>query len=309
MRWKPFCKYVPWLCCLAIFVGNRTCAYTSDNLSVFDSEQLKIRYNLTDEAAYESAEYALAGDFGGNESARFEGGQKLKSPAKAFFLSLAVPGLGQYYYGSKVKPVLFLGAEVASWVMYFNWHGEGEDITAEFEAFNREHWSRDRYEQQYLLWTYGVTDDDSLPPATPGITHNLPDTRTQQYYEMTGKYDQFAWGWDDAVLGGNALDDYSSTDPPPMIVSDATAPSSANRLHYETRRNDANNAFDKATRMIFVSMANRLISAFEALFTTKSINRDLQRSGGSFGKIKVNAKLKSFYTKRDTPYVTVTYKF
>ncbi|UCE23138.1 MAG: hypothetical protein JSU74_07465 [Candidatus Zixiibacteriota bacterium] len=309
MRWKLFCNHVPWLCCLLIFLSGDTCASTSDNLSVFESEQLKIRYNLTDEAAYEGAGLALGSDLAGDGVARFDDGRKRKSPGKAFLLSLAVPGLGQYYYGSKVKPFIFLGAEVASWVMYFNWHGEGDDITTEFEAFNREHWSRDRYEQQYLLWTYGVTDDDSLPPATPGITHNLPDTRTQQYYEMTGKYDQFAWGWDDAVLGGNVLDDYSATDPPPIIVGDAGTPSSANRLHYETRRNDANNAYDKATRMIFVSMANRLISAFEALFTTKSINRNLQRSGGSFGKVKVSAKLKSFYTKRDTPYLTVTYKF
>ena len=56
-------------------------------------------------------------------------------------------------------PILFFGAEVATWAMYFNWHNEGEDLTNKFEAFNRTHWSRDSYEQEYLLWAYGVTDD------------------------------------------------------------------------------------------------------------------------------------------------------
>jgi hypothetical protein len=29
------------------------------------------------------------------------------------------------------------------------------------------------------------------------LSHHLPDKKTQQYYEMIGKYEQFRWGWDD----------------------------------------------------------------------------------------------------------------
>ena len=82
--------------------------------------------------------------------------------------------------------------------MYAKCHGDGNDITDRYEAFNRTYWHDDRY-ATYLFWNYGVTDDDLINSAE--TTHHLPDTRTQQYYEMTGKYDQFAWGWDDAVRG------------------------------------------------------------------------------------------------------------
>ncbi|MEW5796303.1 MAG: hypothetical protein AB1772_08060, partial [Candidatus Zixiibacteriota bacterium] len=39
----------------------------------------------------------------------------MKSPFKAFILSAVLPGAGQYYMGSRIKPILFLGAEAAAW--------------------------------------------------------------------------------------------------------------------------------------------------------------------------------------------------
>ncbi len=297
-------KYIPLLFCCLILFSATVSSSTAPQTSIFDAELQKIRYNLAGPAAYEAGTISFDEDFGSEEPPLLDVGRGHKSPAKAFFLSLAVPGLGQYYYGSKMKPVLFFGAEVATWAMYFNWHGEGEDLTDEYEAYNQAHWSRDAYEQEYLNWAYGVTDDEDVPSGTAGITHHLPDDMTQQYYEMTGKYDQFSWGWDDATLDGDSLGPEVE-----RIVSDATAPYSANRFEYETMRNEANNNFDKATRMIFVSMANRLISAFEALFTTKRLDSKSQPYGDGFGDFKLKAKLKSTYTRRDTPYVTLTYKF
>lgn len=304
MRLKTFCRNLTGLTCLLVCLSGSAAALELEAGSVFDTEQLKIRYNLASSDSFERSSFDLSRSFAADQPPASESGKGYKSPAKAFFLSLAVPGLGQYYYGSKIKPALFLGVEVASWALYFNWHNEGEDITAEFEAFNRAHWSRDRYEQEYLFYVYGVTDDEDVPPGTTEISHHLPDTRTQQYYEMTGKYDQFAWGWDDAVLNGETLGPSVQA-----ITGPATTPSSARRAFYETRRNDANNAFDRATRMIFVSMANRLISAFEAMFTTRAINKKIRRENSEFGNFRVSAKLKSYYTKRDTPYISLTYKF
>ena len=294
--------------CLILFSATVSSS-TAPPTSIFDTELQKVRYNLAGPSAYEAGIISFDEEFGSDEPPAFDVGRGHKSPGKAFLLSLAVPGLGQYYYGSKMKPILFFGAEIATWAMYFNWHNEGEDLTDEFEAFNRTHWSRDAYEQDYLRMAYDVTDDEELPSGTPGITHHLPDEMTQQFYEMTGKYDQFSWGWDDAELNDSTLDDYVVSGSIPQILDDATTPYSARRFEYETMRNEANNSFDKATRMVFVSMANRLISAFEALFTTKSLNKKSQPHGDGFGNIKVKAKLKSLYTKRDTPFVTVTYKF
>jgi len=302
---RTHCRNWPWLCCLLIFLSGSLYAFDTGHESLFDTEQINIRYNLTGALAVEAQAVQFSEGFASDEPPAFGDRHKgYKSPAKAFLLSLAVPGLGQFYYGSKIKPVLFLGAEVTAWVLYFKWHNEGDDITAEYEAFNRDHWLRDRYEQEYLSYVYGVTDDEDVPASFTEVTHNLPDTRTQQYYEMTGKYDQFAWGWDDAVLDGEVLGPNVQAITGPEIT-----PYSANRLFYETRRNDANNSYDKATRMVIVSFANRLFSAFEAFFATKSINAEARRQAQEFGRIKLDAKLKSFYSWRDTPCVTVTYKF
>jgi hypothetical protein len=275
--------------------------------SVFDSERHKIKFDsplssLTQPLDSSSDEFSLTSF---DQSSTFPH----KSPAKAFFLSLAVPGLGQFYYGSKIKPLVFLSAEVVSWAFYAKWHGNGNDLTDKYEAFNQNHWSRDSYENKYLLWTYGVTDDDSIKYATE-VSHHLPDDMSQQYYEMTGKYRQFAWGWDDAELDGKPLDSFAPpADPPPAITGDATTPYSDHRLEYEQMRDDANNKYDQATRMIFVSMANRLISAFEAYFVTRHRNNKAKGTGIDFTSFKVRAGLKSYHAKRDTPFFTVTYKF
>ena len=51
----------------------------------------------------------------------------LKSPAKAFFYSLAVPGAGQYYLGNKYRAVSFLAADALLWTGYFVYNGKGND--------------------------------------------------------------------------------------------------------------------------------------------------------------------------------------
>ena len=126
---------------------------------------------------------------------------------------------------------------------------------------------------------------------------------------MTGKYDQFTWGWNDAIYNDSTLDDYSLGNPPPRIVSDATTPYSDNRIHYENRRNDANKKYDQARKMVYVALINRLVSAFEAMFYAKKANKSVKTKSNEFSSVKFSAKLKSFNSKRDTPYVSLTYKF
>lgn len=238
-----------------------------------------------------------------------------RSPLKAFLLSMAIPGLGQYYYGSRTKPWLFLGAEITTWGLHSKWHGEGEDATDVYEDFNQKHWSQSDYEQ-YLEWAYGERDDD-LITATE-MSHSLPDTKTQQFYEMTGKYDQFSWGWDDAELNGNSLSDYDG-DPPRLLG--VNVPTTGNRVTYENQRDFANRLYGKARKMLVAALVNRLVSSFEAYFTTKQRNRKAiaddpgfaeqgRRSDPNlFSRIRVKASLKSIHARRDTPYVNLSLKF
>jgi len=292
-----------------ILIGAAVCRSDGAELELtsFDLERQKIAYQYAGLAMdQDSGDVSLA-DLA-TSADREPPKATPKSPMKAFLLSAAVPGLGQYYYGSRVKPFVFLGAEIAAWVLYIKWDGEGNDLTADYEAFNQAHWSRESYEQEYLLWSYGVTDDDSVANS-PGITHHLPDTRTQQYYEMTGKYNQFAWGWDDASLDGRTLDSYSVGDPPPRILSEELTPFSARRLQYETMRDDANSKYDQANWMIIASVFNRLVSGVEAFLVTKSRNNKIARTGDDFARLNVRARVRSFHEKYDTPYVQFTFKF
>ncbi|MCK4632045.1 MAG: hypothetical protein KAT79_02175, partial [candidate division Zixibacteria bacterium] len=128
--------------------------------SVFETELQAVRYQQSVAAVGEFDEITVGDDAGDGLTDTREM-VKPKSATKAFLLSLAVPGLGQYYYGSRVKPFAFLAVEALAWGMNIKLNNDADDITAEFEAFNRAHWSQSDYET-YLLWTYGKSDDDSL---------------------------------------------------------------------------------------------------------------------------------------------------
>ncbi len=282
--------------------GASTRAEVELQTSVFDQGIAQLRADYSVQSMRE-ANLQTEGEFGGATSQTVSG---RKSPAKAFLLSLALPGAGQYYNGGSIlKPLGFLAVEATAWGLYFKYHGEGNDLTDEFEAYNRAHWSRGSY-AQYLYMAYGDSSDNNV--SATEISHHLPGTETQQYFEMTGKYNQFAWGWDDAELNDTTLQDYiNNSINPPKMVNDTRSPSSAHRLTYETMRHHANEKFDKATTMIIVSMANRMISAFEAYLSAKRHNRSVNPA--EFGRVDVKAKLKSIYSFADTPTLKVSVRF
>lgn len=280
--------------------------------SIFNQELMKTRYNLFQADNDPAAPVTDEADLPLSEFAQTEKvAVKYKSPARAFLYSLAVPGLGQYYYGSKIKPVIFLGVEVLGWVQALKYHSNGEDLTAEFQMFNREHWSRGRY-YDYLVFHYDTTHPHNLPDTSfPELVETLPDEETQQFFEMTGKYDQFAWGWDDAIHpSGNSWEDYQSQGTyPPKVKGVADVPVSENRQTYEHMRDAANDEYSTSLRYVFVIMGNHLVSAFEAYFTTKRHNNALRYEQEFAQRLDVDATVRSYHAWKDTPYLSFSYKF
>ena len=223
---------------------------------------------------------------------------KRKSVQKAFLYSLIVPGAGQFYNGSKIKSLLFLGLEAASWAGHISYHNKGNDQTAEFELFADNYWAESRY-GDYLEMNWDVRDDDSIykypGDTTSGylFTHHLPDDKTQQYYEMIGKYDQFVFGWED-------VDPLGAPDPEAHKTQGSTQ-----RNTYEDMRHEANKMYSRATTSLIVMMSNHLISALEAAWSAQRYNKKIDTYAQ---RLKFRAIMAETATDR-YPMLTMTYKF
>jgi len=214
-------------------------------------------------------------------------GFKGKSLKRAFLFSLIVPGSGEFYAGSKIKAALFFGLDVTLWALYFNYHSKGKDKENEYKTFADQHWSEDGY-TQWLIDSLGITSDtarywDPEKQEWTYLSHHLPDKKTQQYYEMIGKYEQFRWGWDD-------YQDESKF--------------SQNRDFYLDMRRISNDWLNKAKYSAMFSLANHILSAFDAAIAVKKYNK----KGERFGQIEFRMRL----VERDReaiPWLTVRMRF
>jgi len=166
----------------------------------------------------------------------------LKSKGVGVVASALVPGTGELYAGSWLKGGLFLAAEAAFWYGNIHFNHKGDDGTVEYEAFADEHWSEARWHQYY---------NSETDPST----HELPDTKTQQYYEMIGKYDQFAKGWDTWETERVVL--------------------SSNRKKYEDMEHAMNQEYKKASTFAALILVNHLFSAADAAWTIHRYNRNI----------------------------------
>jgi len=220
-----------------------------------------------------------------------------KSPKKAFLYSLLIPGWGQKYAGSSIiKTAGFLLVEVGSWAGHFTYQKKGDDKTIEFKTFVDVHWIEgdtaiilgdnppDEAYQTYRGWIYinynGIVEDT-------GFTEHLPSTKTQQYYEMIGKYDQFRGGWDDYWTGDTA-----------------TVYLTEHRRIYMDMRKKANDYLNNANTMIIVSILNHLISAFDAAISANRHNKQFADDAWS-----IKAEVKSYSATEKIPMIKITYRF
>ena len=198
--------------------------------------------------------------------------RKGKSSKRAFLLSALVPGLGEWYAGSKKRGLAFLGAEAALVGMWVAWKGKGNDIVEEFRAVADEYWDP----EEYIAWR------ESTISKSSSITHALPcssevremyipaiasglgadfggcaASQIQQYYELLGKYDQFVAGWEDLRRGtGDAV--------APTKVDSVENFHSELRLRYEDQRDESNRFLKRASTVSGVILINHVISAIDA---------------------------------------------
>lgn len=187
-----------------------------------------------------------------------------KSPGKAFFLSLLVPGAGEYYAGKRKHAAVFFGLEALGWALWSTWDSKGDDIVDEFRATARAEWDP----QSYISWRVSSRSRfSSLTHALPCSSYvvndgieglgDCPEPEAQQYYELIGKYNQFVSGWSD-------LTDDNGSPVQPTVVDSVEEFHSEIRLAYEDRRDDSNRFLERASTVTGLILVNHVLSAIDA---------------------------------------------
>ncbi len=241
--------------------------------------------------------------------------EDVRSTKEAFLFSLALPGAGEFYSKSYIKAGAFFAAEAAFWSGFLYFMHEYSIKEDDFKAYADSHWDKNIW----LLWydslhVYGELVDTSVHDAIV-ITDSLgiemlPTTKTQQYYEMIGKYDWSVLGWDDII----ERDDYvvhvqatyatAANNPgnPSEIHDQVTAylgdhVHSENMDYYMDMRSDANKQYTVAKYFIGAAILNHVLSAFDAAWTAKRHNDKLYRGFSGIESIEVKPIVAMEYGK------------
>jgi hypothetical protein len=215
-----------------------------------------------------------------------------KSPLLAGLFSVVLPGAGEYYAESHWRAGGFLVAEASLWIVYAVYSKKGDNQTTIFQNYADAHWSVVLYaewiEQNATKLNPNATSITGLvtgPPNLPpwqrvdwdrlnasedlvaqvpgnGFTHRLPHRPEQQYYELIGKYPQFASGWDD---GGYIT-------PEDVVTSNV----SQRFLDYSKMRGKANDFYNVASTMASLVVANHVLSALDAAWAAWQHNNNLK---------------------------------
>ncbi len=234
-----------------------------------------------------------------------------RSVPLAFVLSAAVPGAGQVYNRDWVKAGVGIGLEAAFWTGYFLWKQEGEDKRDAYRAYAHEHYNPVRYAEWLNTYggyegepiaTSEVSDavDMSDPQSwtadeermvrrlineiqaaerrshfvdgqQAAFSHELPQFGEQQYYELIGKYFQYAPGWDDCGQ------DCTISDPSDRFFA------------YAELHGDANTLLRRASRVTALVLINHSLAAIDAAITAQlhnnSVESDLSLRPGPDGRV------------------------
>ena len=239
-----------------------------------------------------------------------------RSVPLALGLSVVVPGLGQAYNRQWIKAAAGVAIEAALITGYFVWRDRGLEGEAAYIDYAHRHWSAAKYAQwlgDYTAYLPGLDRAEIAVPdvdfATPeawtpqeradvrdffaeiraverqtynigtgaSFSHVLPYFAEQQYYELIGKYYQFAPGWNDYAPwldeDGNPIPDVID---PARRGADGGRPNIQGRFdEYRRDHAEANNLLRRASRASALVLANHFFAALDAAISAKLHNNRL----------------------------------
>ena len=132
-----------------------------------------------------------------------------------------------------------------------------------------------------------VEDKVYHPETGASFSHKLPFFGEQQYYELVGKYFQFAPGWEDyefIMVDGNPTwidgqGNFIQSIAPEMTAADGSKPNVTDTFfRYAEDHGQANDYLRRASRVSILFVLNHLISAVDAAIFAKMHNNRLQTS-------------------------------
>jgi hypothetical protein len=191
------------------------------------------------------------------------------TPAKAAFSSLVVPGSGDWLMGDKKRGICFMVAEAAIWLTYFDSKAEEDDkdrISRNFAAF-------------YASANLGRDDDDYfnvMEDFLTNIDYNetvkeearrlYPDTldaelmqdrieARRQYIEANSYTGSDAWEWSSWKMTNN----------------------------YRAIRKEKRSLGQKATNLVGLAVANRVVSLFATYFFGRRISLEIKENEVEMG--------------------------
>ena len=140
-----------------------------------------------------------------------------------------------------------------------------------------ESWSADDRQMARAFFNQirGVEDNVYHPETGASFSHKLPYFGEQQYYELIGKYFQFAPGWVDYPTWREAGEFTLAIDPE-YTGPGGSKPNIRGRfLEYAADHADANTFLRRASRISAILVLNHLVSAIDAAITSKLHNDSL----------------------------------
>ena len=192
-----------------------------------------------------------------------------KLPKRALFFSAVLPGAGELYAESYLRAAGFFLVEVGAWTYYSIYNKKGNEKEDEFQSFADEKWDPKKWYNWYInidstkrdLMTHASHMEELVMPLISG---EGDVKKTQQYYEMIGKYAEFVVGWEGTrnnVLYEELLQ-YRRNEVP--IADD-----------YMKMRARSNDLFKQARTGTTIVMLNHLLSAIDAAWAAKIHNNRL----------------------------------
>ena len=170
-----------------------------------------------------------------------------KSPGKAFFYSILLPGAGQFYAESDNSAVLFLGAEALLWLGLVGNNLYADHLVDEYRA----------YAVQHAGVLNGGKDNDYwavIGKYEDIYSYNEQRRRERRFDEVYEENTFYYWSWD----------------------------SKTNRYNYDRSRLQANEIADREVYFWGAIALNHLASAIHALAMARSYNKALEKENMSW---------------------------